>query len=479
MTKPRSSRTIREECTGRGKSCGHVSQIGRRGFLRLAAVGISLPHLALGLGRRLSPAELPDFSWLPSAPPLPPPEGQIIYVKTVDELFAAAEKVRPGGTILLADGVYKMPRYFEIHTDRVTLRSASGQRDQVILDGSESRHGELVGISYCSGVTIAHLTIQNVRFNGFKLNSNLKAHEVTIYDCVIHNVWQRGVKGPAVPEKDAEALSPRRCRVQYCLFYNDRPKRWEDDPTDRPETFGGNYVGGIDVMQARGWVISDNVFWGIRGRTGEARGAIFLWMDSRDCVVERNVIVNCDSGICLGNSHRARFPIHCVNCTVRNNFIVGAPENGILADYTQDCRILHNTVHCPDSRLKRLIRLVHDNEGLVVANNLLSGPEMRVETESAVLFRGNLTRVVPEFFRDIGRGDLHLLRALPDPEAAVDNLPEVPEDFDRQPRGHRTHVGADDPIGGTAASVRTAPGEQLENCRRLKTWPGCGFQLYG
>lgn len=438
-----------------GISIGLKRRLPRRQFLRRVwQSAIVLPVVLRGLKAQStglepgdeSSAQLPDFSWLPQAPPLPPPTGQVITVRTVDELFAAAERIRPGGTILLEDGVYKMPRYFEIHTDGVTLRSASGQRDKVILDGAESRHGELVGVSRCSGVTIAHLTIQNVRWNGFKLNSNLEAHEVTIYDCVVHNVWQRGVKGPAVPDELAEKLSPRNCRIQYCLFYNDRPKRWEDDPTDRPDTFDGNYVGGIDVMQARGWIICDNVFWGIRGRTGEARGAIFLWMDSRDCIVERNVIVNCDSGICLGNSHRARFPIHCTGCVVRNNFIVGAPENGILADYTQDCRILHNTVHCPDSRLRRLIRLVHDNDGLVVAHNLLSGPEMRIETTSAVTRVGNYTGVVTELFRDIARGDLHLRRPIPSAAAWVERHPEVPEDFDRRPRSRRTHVGAHEPV---------------------------------
>jgi hypothetical protein len=394
------------------------------------------------------PARLPDFSWLQKAPPLPPPAGQVIRVATVDELFRAADVVRPGGTILLEDGHYMMPRYFELRTDNVTLRSASGRRDRVVLDGTQSRHGELVGITGCSGVTIADLTIQNVKYNGFKLNSNLKAHRVTIYNCVIRNIWQRGVKGPAVPEKDAEELSPRDCRIQYCLFYNDRPKSYEDDSTDRADTFRGNYVGGIDVMQARGWVIADNVFWGIRGRTGEARGAVFLWMDSRDCIVERNVIVNCDSGICLGNSHRARFPIHCTGCIVRNNFIVGAPENGILADYTKDCKILHNTIHNPDSRLKRLIRLVHDNDGLLVANNLLSGPEMRIETQSNIQVRDNLTQVVSDAFVDIHSGNLHLKGRLSGPGAVVSRLSDAPEDFDRQKRTEKTDVGADQLSGG-------------------------------
>jgi hypothetical protein len=412
----------------------------------MGRAGLATPIYWSTFGRLGSAAELPDFSWLPSAPQLPPPEGEVLYVRNVDELFAAAEKVKPGGTILLADGHYKLPRYFEIRTDGVTVRGASGDRQRVILDGAESRHGELVGITGCSGVTIAHLTIQNVRFNGFKLNSDRRCHRVTIYDCVIHNVWQRGVKAPFTPPELQEELSPRDCRIQFCLFYNDRPKKWTDDPTDRPDTFNGNYVGGIDAMQARGWIISDNVFWGIRGRTGEARGAIFLWMDSRDCRVERNVIVACDSGICLGNSHRSRFPIHATACLVRNNFIVGAPENGILADYTRDCKIVHNTVHCPESRLRRLIRLVHDNEGLLVAHNLLSGPDIRIETESPIRLVGNFSGEVSQYFRDIGRGDLHLMGPIKERACQVPRLPEAMEDFDRHQRSPVTHVGADEPV---------------------------------
>ena len=103
-------------------------------------------------------------------------------------------------------------------------------------------------------------------------------------------------------------------------------------------------------------------------------------------------MIDCDSGICLGNSHKpADIEVHCRGCTVRNNFVVRCPENGILADYTRDCKIVHNTIHDPAARLKRLIRLVHDNDGLVVANNLLSGPPMRVETTSPIDARGNVT----------------------------------------------------------------------------------------
>lgn len=388
-------------------------------------------------------AEVPAQPWFPKALPLVKPAGAVIRVTTVAELFKAADTVKPGGTILVAPGRYMMPRILDLHTTNVTLRGESGDRNAVVLDGAGSQHGELLAVTGCSGVTIADLTIQNIKWNGFKINCDRGAGRVTIYNCVGHNIWQRHVKGPATRPGDEEALSPRDCAVQYCLFYNDHPKTLADDEADPANGFGGNYVGGIDAMQTRGWVISDNVFIGIRGRTGEARGAVFLWMDARDALVERNIIINCDSGICLGNSHRVdRFPIHATGCVVRNNFITGAPQNGILADYTRDCKILHNTVHTPQSRLQRLIRLVHDNDGLQVANNLLSGPPLRVETASKVSYRGNVTCDLAASFVDAAAGNLRLNGKVSGVTGAAQRLPDAPEDIDRRPRHNPTSAGA-------------------------------------
>ncbi len=394
-------------------------------------------------------AREPDLSWFPQAPSMPDPQGEVIRVSNVAELFEAAEEVASGGTILLEDGHYAMPRYFEISTDGVTLRGASGDREKVLLDGAESRHGELVGVRNCSGVTIADLTIRNIRHNGIKINSDTGVHQLTIHNCAIRNVWQRGVKAVRVPKDDPAIEPPKGCRIEYCLFSNDRPKQFEDDPTDNTESFGGNYLGGIDAMDADGWVIADNVFCGLRGRTGEARGAVFLWENSKDCVIERNVLIDCDSGICLGNSFRGKeIESHCRRCTVRNNFLVRCPENGILADYTTDCLIGQNTVYDPESRLKRLIRLVHANEGLVVANNLLMGPPMRVETESEITFAGNILIDELPLFVSPNDGDLHLKEDLPVGPLTVPSIPRVLEDFDRRQRSKLTTVGADDASHG-------------------------------
>ncbi|MEJ5340165.1 MAG: right-handed parallel beta-helix repeat-containing protein [Thermogutta sp.] len=377
------------------------------------------------------------------APPLPPPAEPVVGVQSVGELFRAVETAKEGTTILLSPGRYMLPRRLEIRTDRLTLRGATGRREEVILDGGPHQLGELLAIHGCSDVVVADLTIENVRWNGIKLDTDSGVHRVTIYNCILHNIWQRGVKGVRVP---ATVARPEGFRVMYCLFYNDRPKSYADDPADTPENFQGNYIGGIDVMFAMRWTISDNVFYNIQGRTREGRGAIFLWHDSRDCIVERNVIINCDVGIAIGNSYKPPdVPVHATNIVVRNNFVVQCPESDIVADYTRDCLIANNTIFDPENRFGRLIRLVHDNSGTVVANNLLVGSPIRNESTSEIRLLHNLVLPSsPDLFVDPKRGDLHLKT----PQLAVCDggtpLPQVTEDFDRQPRDSRPDIGADE-----------------------------------
>ncbi|MBT5693242.1 MAG: hypothetical protein HOI65_19220 [Opitutae bacterium] len=332
---------------------------------------------------------IPDQPWFPKAPALPGPSGKVIRVKTVDELFQATKDVEPGGSILLADGHYRMPRYFEITTDNITLRGASGDRHKVILDGASSRHGELVGITGAKGVTIADLTIRNIKWNGFKINSDRGAEKATIYNCVIHNIWQRGVKAPAMPKSKGDR-GPRECRIQYCLFYNDRPKQFADDETDTPDSFNGNYIGGIDVKNTIDWTISDNVFIGIQGRTREGRGCIYISENGRGCRIERNIFIDCDIAIALGNPSLGYSPLQAINCITRNNFISQCPETGILACYTRDCRIEKNTIHDPARSPRRPIWVQNSNDGLILRNNLLIGPPILVTSDSVIEQTGNV-----------------------------------------------------------------------------------------
>ena len=390
---------------------------------------------------------VPNQSWWPKAPALAPPKGQVINVASVRQLFDAARRIRPGGTISIAAGHYRLSRRLGIGTDRVTLRGATGRRSDVILDGGGI--GELVAFTACSGVTVADLTIQNVKWNGFKIDSETGVQRLRIYNCVIHNIWQRGVKGVIVPEKNREKLRPRNCRVEYCLFYNDRAKKFSDDEADkpRPGRFDGNYVGGIDVMYATGWTISDNVFLGIQGRTREGRGAIFLWHEIEDCVVERNIIIDCDKGISLGNSYMPKnrgVKLHARRCIVRNNMITRAPEAGVLAAHTADCKILNNTIHEPRSRMRRLVRILGVSDGLLVAGNIFSGPPPRNESKGKVTIENNLVKDSTTAFVDPAGGNLHIKNPLGEVVDQAKKRAEVTDDIDRKKRGPKPDLGADE-----------------------------------
>lgn len=392
-------------------------------------------------------SDIPSYGWFPKSPPLLAPQGKSTTVSTVEELFTAVGRAQPGETIFLQDGVYHLPRVLEIRTDGVTLRSVSGNRHAVILDGGRSRLGELVSFRRCSDVTVADFTIQNVLWNGFKINSDDNVQRLTIRNCVIHNIWQRGVKGVTVPAGRREEIRPKGCRVEYCLFYNDHAKRFEDDPSDTPQTFGGNYIGGIDTMFAKNWTIRGNVFINIQGRTREGRGCVFMWHHAEGCVIEGNIIVDCDVGIALGNSSgigAGMSSVHGTGMIVRNNFITRAPESGIVADYTRDCVIVNNTVFDPQNRLRRLLRVVHDSAGLEARNNLFSGTGISIESQDDMTIENNLLGNYSACFRQTEQGDLHLAKPC---EAIVDRgivLENVKEDIDGQARQDAPDIGADE-----------------------------------
>ncbi|MFO0889488.1 MAG: SGNH/GDSL hydrolase family protein [Isosphaeraceae bacterium] len=137
-------------------------------------------------------AGLPHRPWFPKAPPLPPPAGEVIRVADVEGLRAAARRVKPNGTILLADGMYPVTETLVIATDRVTLRGESGRRERVVLDGRGTlgepsrprlhRRDRRRPDSPERPLERDQATDRNVQ-------------RATIRNCVLHNIWQRAVKG--------------------------------------------------------------------------------------------------------------------------------------------------------------------------------------------------------------------------------------------------------------------------------------------
>jgi len=159
--------------------------------------------------------------------------------------------------------------------------------------------------------------------------------------------------------------------------------------------------------------------------------------------LERNVIVDCDAGVSLGNAARdPAVPVHATGCLVRNNFVTRAPEGGVFAAYVRDCKILHNTVCDPNGLHGRGVRATGEATGLVIVNNLLSGERVLVEVNQGVNVRGNCEGAPADQFTDLEAGDLRLVRATDGVTGAGGSEVDAGTDIDGQPRGERPDVGA-------------------------------------
>ena len=387
------------------------------------------------------PAAIAIPPWFPQAPALPPPQGEAIRVANATELLAAVERIRPGGTILLAEGQYRVPRIIVLRNKtNLTIRSAGGNPAKVILVGkgwaSSVKSDDILHIGHCDGVTIADLTFADCQSYGIKVEAENGPKNVHIQNCRFRDIGVRAIKGSAGQDPGVRAVKGS---VRYCAFENTKvpPAEW---------LFGGDYISAIDMMALEDWTFSDNFFHNIQGRTGGARAAIFIWVRSRRVTVERNVIVGCDRGVAFGNPGQSTAnlagekPAYVSDGVIRNNFIAGGPDCGIELWYAERIQVHHNSIWRPERNWSRGIRVGTGTSDTDIVNNLVHG-EIRLEGGQAQL-RHNLARRLGGYFVDPAAGNLALTAAATD---AIDqglSLPEVDRDIRQRPRSGKPDLGA-------------------------------------
>lgn len=379
--------------------------------------------------------------WFPKAPPLASPRGDSINVQTVEQLLHAVERINTGGTVLIAEGHYRLPRTMVLREKRnICIRSMTGDPTKVTLTGrgwdSETKGDDILHIGHCEGVTIAGLTFADCRSYGIKVEAENAPRDIHIYNCRFRNIGVRAIKGSAGRDPQARAL---RGSVRYCHFQNTKvpPPHW---------SFGGDYIAAIDMMSLEDWTFSDNIFQDIKGRNGGGRAAIFIWVRSQDVVVERNIMINCDRGVAFGNPGKSTANIteerlvYVRDGIIRNNFIAGGPDCGIELWYADRVKVLHNSIWRPKRNWSRGIRIGTGVSHTDIINNLVHG-EIRFVGEEARLSK-NLTGRLDGYFVDPLSGNL----ALTDKATGALNqgvsLPEATEDIRRRPRLDRPDLGA-------------------------------------
>jgi len=392
--------------------------------------------------------------------PLPPPFGVIVDVTPSEAggLQSILDAARPGDTIQLSDGLYSLPETLVLRTPRVTLRSKSGNRDGVVLDGSYVAR-DLILVR-ASDVAIADLTVTRSYWH------------------LVHVVPERGpVSGTTLHNLRAVDGGEQFIKVNQAddRFADNgvvRCSSFELTDAGRAQVRNNCYTGGIDLHQGRGWQIYANHFNGFWCSSGLSQHAIHAWTGSRDTLVERNVIVNSARGIGFGlgfsvagrsygdSPCQGTQPLGHYGGAITNNFVMANDprlfassagfDTGIGLEHSCQTAVLHNTVASTVAPRSSSIEWRFENTSALVANNLVTHGLQPRDGGRATL-AGNVANASLTLFVDLSSGNLRLL---PDASAAIDKAAalDVPLalDIDGDRRGVAADVGADEYLPTTA-----------------------------
>jgi hypothetical protein len=376
------------------------------------------------------------------------------------ELDAAVAAAEPGDEIVVRPGTYYIGRILWMHTPAVTLRGATGNRDDVVLHGTGmNTPGVNEGISVgASDVVIRDLTVKDFYWNGIHTRAENNADRIVISNVRTWNIGERHIKGSRDPF-DVYTMSDDILIENVHMLQT----------AERDHRGSPGYIGGIDIMAANRLVVRQIVAQGIRGHFNGGNAAIFLWNGVTDVLVEKNRIYECAKGIALGNPHRTgSFPgtgdggepgeHHARRGIIRNNMVrrgVWTDGNNIGLELasTRDIGVYHNTFYSDLASYFRLISISHEGEidateNVVLGYNIVRGNifDLARTGWSAVgnIHDGTGDTVTPDWFADSSVADFHLTPSGWPAMGQAPALAEVPDDIDGQTRVEPADLGADE-----------------------------------
>jgi hypothetical protein len=395
-------------------------------------------------------------------PPLPPPGGATVEVSSVSALQNALNNAAPGSTILVDDGTYALNGvYLRITSPGVTLRSKSGNREAVVLDGGYVTT-EIVQV-VASNVTIADITLKKAVYHLIHVTASDSADTMTTKIYNVHGLD---------PGQQAIKINQNGAYTHYADNGSVACSRLELTDAGRPQIWeinGSCYTGGIDGHQARGWTIRDNTIQGFWCDSGLSEHAIHFWTGSRDTIVERNILRDNARGIGFGlgqsgSNWRTYSDTPCPGVSnaghyggvIRNNFVVASRSELLSSNSGFDCGIcleqacrvdvLHNTVASTQAPFSS-IEWRFSGTSVDLFNNLVTH-NLRARDSATSNQGGNLENAPLSLFVNAAAGDLHLAstasQAIDKGVALAGGMCDDDIDGEARPIGPARDIGADE-----------------------------------
>lgn len=331
--------------------------------------------------------------------PLDDTHGTVYEVASVSEIRDAVTAANASGnaTILVADGTYNISQGFMLNGDNITIRSASGDRDSVIIKGGGMSSGTThVFWVQGSDVTIADMTIGWVKNHPIQVQGEYDTDDVLIHNMKIFNGREQLVKVSA--DFDTMHIQPENGILECSVL-------------GFPDGIAAqNYTGGIDAHNAKDWIVRDNYFFNIISPNSTiTEHAIHFWSDSEGTLVENNTIINCDRGIGFGLSNAHHGGIIRDN-KIYNSYHKG--DTGIALWHAEDVLVEDNIVIIEHDYYDS-IEYRFDDTTATIRGNIVNKPILSRDGGHATL-EDNYTNAQVSWFEDPENGDFSFTDEAPE-----------------------------------------------------------------
>jgi hypothetical protein len=361
--------------------------------------------------------------------------GEIVEVDSLDGLKSAVENFNQqnAGTILLADGVYTLDNSLVITGANITIRSKSGNRDDVLIKG-RGMTGSVphIFLVRANNFTLANLALGEVKNHAVQVQGEEphNADNFTLHNVRVFNTGEQMIKGSTDNSAGADNGQITCSTFEYSANYGPQ-----------------YYIGGIDVHRGENWQVAHNTFKNIRspeaGRVAEH--AIHFWNASKNVEIFNNTIVNSDRGIGLGLGNQG-----FDGGLVYNNFIFNNGEGlnddvGIALESASNVDLVHNTIFLQGSYLNAIEYRFADSQNNRIYNNL-TNKQITARDSGEAELKNNYQNAEEDWFYGPENGDLRLTTFISEVVDQGLRINLVTEDIegDSRQRGDNPDIGADE-----------------------------------
>lgn len=366
------------------------------------------------------------------------------------DIISIINNAKSDTLITIEDGTYVAEGNIILDKQNVIIRSQSGDREQVIIDGNF--RGYIFQLM-APDITIADITIKEAHNHLMHVSGPAK-------NARLHNLNLVDSREQFIKVNRVGKLYPDNGVIDCSHFYMTDSGRSKVAIIENLEL--KCYTGGIDALSVKDWKINDNYFENIYCTNGDLpTHMVLFWSGSQNPIVERNLIVNCARGIGFGLGNKQGFRKYSDNLSteisgtiqhyggiIRNNVIFstigGYADTGISVEQGVDVSVLHNTVlllEAKGTNAYSSIDIRYNNSNTVVKNNLYY-PSMTTRDLASPVKSGNMIAEMGYFVNPNG-GDLHLKKEAREFLCGGNSVDSVVYDFDGDRRQCFT-VGADE-----------------------------------